>query len=37
MTDDFTMLDWVYALALGYQIPGEYVPGTNPLEIGAQQ
>lgn len=27
------MLDWVYALALGYTIPGEYVSGTDPLEM----
>jgi hypothetical protein len=31
--DELTMLDWVYALALGYHIPGEYVPGTNPLQV----
>jgi hypothetical protein len=27
------MLDWVYALALGATIVGEYQPRTDPLEV----
>lgn len=31
--DELTILDWVYALALGVTLPGEYRPGTSPLEV----
>lgn len=33
--NEIDMLDWVYALALGYTIPGEYRPATNPLDVMA--
>jgi hypothetical protein len=31
--DDYTYLQWLQALATGGPVPGEYVPGTNPLDV----
>jgi hypothetical protein len=31
--DEYSYSEWLLALLAGTPLPGEYVPGTNPLEV----
>lgn len=35
MMDEYTYLQWLQAITTGSPVPGEYRPGTDPLEVMA--